>query len=84
MVRDKLPFYGKVAMRELLIIDRDPWTLELLRLSGKKLKSVGISSGKQGQQLVSKVLPLTLRLIESKRRSTIEVVRPTDSRTWRI
>jgi Uma2 family endonuclease len=84
MVRDKLPFYGKVAMRELLIVDRDPWRLELLRLSGKKLKPVGTSSGKKGSIIKSGVLPATFHLVGSKGRPVIEVVRNADSKTWRI
>jgi Uma2 family endonuclease len=84
MVRDKLPFYGKVAMRELLIIDRDPWALELLRLSGKKLKTVGASAGKKGGFLRSSVLPLSYRLMAGKRRPTIEVIRSTDGKTWNV
>ena len=84
MVRDKIPFYGKVAMRELLIIERDPWSVELLRLSGKKLKSVGVSSGKRGRFLQSTVLPLRFRLIGGKRRPTIEVVRSSDDKTWHV
>ena len=84
MVRDKLGFYGKVATRELLIVDRDPWSLELLRLSGKKLKSVGVSSGKRGRYLESRVLPLRFRLLGGKRRPTIEVVRSTDDKSWRV
>jgi Uma2 family endonuclease len=84
MVRDKLPFYGKVATRELLIVDRHPWSVELLRLSGKKLKSVGVSSGKRGRFLESRVLPLRFRLLAGKVRPTIEVVRSSDSKTWRV
>ncbi len=82
--RDKIPFYSKVGTRELLIIDRDPWSLELLRLSGRKLKSVGISSGKRGRLLESRVLPLSFRLVGGKRRPAIEVVRSTDGKTWHV
>jgi hypothetical protein len=84
MVRDKIPFYGKVAMRELLIVDRDPWSLELLRLSGKKLKSVGSSSGRRGRSLPAHELPLAFRLISGRPRPVIEVARSTDGKTWRI
>lgn len=82
--RDKIPFYSKVRTRELLVIDRDPWSLELLRLSAKTLKSVGISSGKKGQVLESRVLPLSFRLTGGKQRPTIEVVRSTDGKTWKV
>jgi Uma2 family endonuclease len=84
MVRDKLPFYGKVALRELLIIDRDPWALELLRLSGKKLKTVEVSTGKKGRLLRSQVLPLSIRLTAGKLRPTIEVIRTTDGQSWNL
>ena len=82
--RDKIPFYSKVGTRELLVIDRYPWNLELLRLSAKKLKSVGVSSGKKGQVLQSRILPLSFRLVSGSRRPTIEVVRSTDGKVWRV
>jgi Uma2 family endonuclease len=84
MVRDKLPFYGQVAMRELLIIDRDPWRLELLRLGGKKLKSVGNSSGKKGRSLKSEVLSVSFRLIGGKDRPEIVVERISDRNKWQV
>lgn len=84
MVRDKIPFYGAIAMRELLIVDRDPWSLEILRLSGKKLKSAGVTSGTRGRPLQSRVLPIAFRLIGGRPRPVIEVTRSTDGTTWRI
>jgi Uma2 family endonuclease len=84
MVRDKLAFYAKVSMRELLIIDRDPWRLELLRLSGRKLKSVGTSSGRRGRLLSSTLLPMDIRLAAGKGRPAIEVSRSTDGETWKV
>jgi Uma2 family endonuclease len=82
--RDKIPFYSKIGTRELLIIDRDPWSLELLRLSAKKLKSVGISTGKKAQPLRSRVLPLSFRLTSGSNRPVIEVVRSTDEKIWHV
>ena len=35
--REKLEFYAKVGTRELLLVDRKPWSLELYRLDGEKL-----------------------------------------------
>lgn len=84
MVRDKLSFYGKVAMRELLVIDRDPWSLDLLQLSGRKLKSVGVSTGSKARALKSRVLPLKFRLVGGKLRPSIEIVRTTDDKAWRV
>jgi Uma2 family endonuclease len=82
--RDKIPFYSKVATRELLIVDRNPWSLELFRLDRKKLKSVGISSGKRERIIESRVLPLTFQLKSGKHRPTIEVVRTNDGKTWNV
>ena len=82
--RDKIPFYAQVGTRELLVIDRDPWSLELLRLSGKKLKSAGTSAGKKGRTLESRVLPLSFRLIGGQRRPAIEVVQSADGKSWKV
>ena len=38
--RRKLKFYASVGTRELLLIDRDPWSLELLRLEGGTFRPV--------------------------------------------
>ncbi|MDQ3441160.1 MAG: Uma2 family endonuclease, partial [Planctomycetota bacterium] len=35
--RDKLVFYAGIGVRELLLIDRDPWGLELYRLANGRL-----------------------------------------------
>ena len=82
--RDKIPFYSNVGTRELLIVDRNPWSLELFRLTGKKLKSVGVSSGKKGRVLTSRILPLSFRLITGQPRPSIQVVRSTDGKTWKV
>ena len=42
--REKIPFYSALGVRELLIIDRYPWSLELYRHNGKELVLAGQSS----------------------------------------
>ncbi len=71
--RDKLSFYGRVNMRELLLIDRDPWALELYRLHDGELKLAGQSRLDQADVLPCTVLPLTSRLIPGDPRPRIEV-----------
>jgi Uma2 family endonuclease len=61
--REKLPFYGAVGTRELLLIDRDPWALELHRLHEGQLVRQGTSQEATGEWLVSTVLPLRFRLV---------------------
>jgi Uma2 family endonuclease len=41
--REKLDFYARVGVRELLIIDRQPWSLQLYRLKGGELLDAGSS-----------------------------------------
>jgi Uma2 family endonuclease len=81
--REKLAFYAKVGVRELLIVDRDPWRLELYRPRRRKLTMVGASTRKAGEPLASKVLPLTFRLLVRKPRPMIEVVHA-DGRRWEV
>jgi Uma2 family endonuclease len=73
--RDKLPFYGKVGVREVLLVDRDPWGLELFVAAKKpgSMRSVGKTAMK-GAPLVSSVLPLSFALVSGKPRPQIEVV----------
>jgi Uma2 family endonuclease len=63
---EKVPFYGKFGVRELLIIHRDKRTLRLLRLEGEELVLVKPSLLDGKEWLVSTVLPLAFRRIMSK------------------
>lgn len=61
--RDKLPFYAAIGTREVLIVDRDPWALELYRLERGRLVPVGVARLPEGPVLASAVVPLTLQLV---------------------
>jgi Uma2 family endonuclease len=84
LARSKLDFYAKVNTRELLIIDRDSWALELYRLIGGHLELVGVSTPENFEIVSSQVLPLTFRLVPGEERPTIEVCRLDGRETWRI
>jgi Uma2 family endonuclease len=73
--REKLGFYAKVGVRELLLVDRKPWQLELYRREGDRWELVGRSRLDDAVVLSSQVLPLTYRLISSPTRPKIEVGR---------
>ena len=61
--RKKLDFSARVGTRELLLVDRYPWALELYRLSeAGTLDLVDRSTSEQPAILTSMTLPLTLRL----------------------
>lgn len=79
---EKLPFYEKIGARELLIVDRDPWQLELYRLQEGKLTCVGKSSLADAAVLASAVLPISLQLFAGPKRPQI-AVRRTDGATGR-
>ena len=82
--RKKLGFYAKVGTKELLLIDRKPWSLELYRLTDGELKLVGKVSPDQTQALTSQVLPISFRLLPGEPRPAIEVTQTEDARTWLI
>jgi Uma2 family endonuclease len=80
--RDKLDFYAKVGTRELLVVDRFPWGLELYRLQDGVLTLVGESTLGQPNILIGEVLPLTFRLVEGDPRPKIEVVHADGVQRW--
>src|SRR3989304_5085418 len=80
--RDKIPFYAQVGTQELLIVERDRWALELLRLSESALRSVGSSTVESGRILASAALPLTFRLISGTDRPPILGTHTVDGQTW--
>jgi Uma2 family endonuclease len=81
--RDKFDFYSRVGVRELLILDRQEWRLELHRLTARKLELVQESTAENGLSLSSEVLGLSIRLTAGKHRPTIEVT-AADGRSWKI
>jgi Uma2 family endonuclease len=82
--RDKLPFYASVNVRELLIVERRPWSLELYRLAEGELARVGASTADDGATLTSDVIPLSFRLIPASPRPTIEVEHRETAQRWSV
>ncbi len=82
--RKKFDFYGKVGVRELLIVDRRPWKLELYRREGEGWTLVGTSTVEPPETLASAVLPLSFRLLPGDPRPRIEVTKADGARTWTI
>ena len=79
--REKLDFYGKIGVRELLLVDRYPWAIELYRGAGEVMNLVGRLEPAADGVLKSEVLPLSFRLVGGEPRPRIEV-RHDDGRTW--
>jgi Uma2 family endonuclease len=73
--REKFGFYAKVGVRELLLVDRRPWQLEIHRLEGDRFVRTGRSDLDDSTALPSQILPLTYRLVHGLTRPKIEVSR---------
>jgi Uma2 family endonuclease len=82
--RDKIDFYGQIGVRELLVVDRNPWELELYQLHDGKLELVGRSSVEQPNVLPSAVLPLSFRLVPGQPRPKIEARHTDGVQTWLV
>jgi Uma2 family endonuclease len=82
--REKFDFYASVGVREFLLVDRNPWQLELYALRGKKLSLASRGDVRDGTLLTSQVLPVSFRLIAPAQagRPQIEIVRTTDGHRW--
>lgn len=79
---DKLEFYAKVGTQELLVVEREPWEMILVRSAGSALKEVGRATLTNNTVLQSKVVPFNFRLTTKNQRPTIEVQHQVDGRTW--
>ncbi len=80
--RDKFDFYGELGVRELLLIDRYPWSLELYRHNGSELVLAGRSDLQQGEVIASEILPLSFQLVPAEPRPEIHIAEADGSRNW--
>lgn len=80
----KLPFYERIGVRELLVVDRDSKEAELFRLTAGRLTSVGTSSN-DSQVLASGVLPLSFARASGGERPQLIVRRTEEPATsWTV
>lgn len=82
--REKLEFYASIGTRELLIVDRYPWQLELYRLADGQLRPAAISSVPKAEIVESAVIPFTFGLADGKPRPAIEVTHTESDKKWRV
>lgn len=82
--REKFEFYAQVDTRELLIVDRDPWALELYRLTEGELVLVGKSTPDDSSVLKSEVVPLSFFMQRADERPAIEVLHNDGEQDWTI
>jgi Uma2 family endonuclease len=81
MSRDKLPFYASIGTREVLVLDRDPWQLELYQLRRGRLRLAG--TAKPGDKaLASHLVPLTFVLVRGRPRPKIRITHSETDQVW--
>ncbi|MBL8867178.1 MAG: Uma2 family endonuclease [Planctomycetia bacterium] len=80
----KLAFYESIGVREFVVIERDPWAVELFRLDAGKLASVGRSDETNGAILDSVVLPVRYGVIPGSVPVRVEVSNLKTNQTWNL
>jgi Uma2 family endonuclease len=80
--REKIPFYSSIGVVELLIVDREPWSLELYRNENGQLTKVGESTLATPQVLESRSVGLTFQLLPGEPRPQIQARHPASGRQW--
>jgi Uma2 family endonuclease len=82
--REKIPFYDRIGVVEVLIIDREPWSLDLYQRRDGRLQMIAQSTLEKGNVLTSSSLPLTFQLIPGEARPQITVTQIPSERRWMI
>jgi Uma2 family endonuclease len=82
--RDKLDFYAGIGVRELMLVDRDPWALELYQLNSRGLALVGRSDLGRTDALPSTVVPVSFRLVPGADRPAVDVMHRDGVQHWLV
>jgi Uma2 family endonuclease len=80
--RDKLPFYASIGTKEVLIVDRYPWQLELYQLRRGKMRLAGAVRPGDGTSFTSAAVPLTFSLIRNRRRPKMRITHSETGQEW--
>jgi Uma2 family endonuclease len=70
---EKLEFYASVGTRELLVVHREPWRLEIYRLDAGMMQSTGTHVAGDVAPLRSETVDCTFALIAATPRPTLRV-----------
>jgi Uma2 family endonuclease len=82
--RQKLPFYESIGVREVVLVDRNPWGLELHRLRDRQLVLVARITAGLPESIATITVPLSIRLLDGAVRPRIEVTQPGTPQRWLI
>jgi hypothetical protein len=81
---EKVDFYGRLGVRELLIIERDPWKLQLFRHDDAQLVCISAVDVSQKCEIVSHCLPFSFLLENASPRPSIVVQHTSSGKAWRV
>lgn len=79
---DKFDFYAKVTTREVLLVFRNPWSLELHQLRDGRMVLAGRSELPAPAVVASTALPLSFQLRQGAVRPVIEVTHTGTGQVW--
>lgn len=79
--RDKLGFYAKVGTREVLILDRQPWVMELYSLIEGRLE-LSATTKPGGAPIASTVTPFTFQFVDGTFGHTVKIVHRETGQDW--
>ncbi len=82
--RRKLDFYASIGVREVLLVNRAPWRLDLYRLKDGELELAAISHPDGEIAVESEVLGLSFRLIPAEPGPRIEATDLQNKNQWLI
>jgi hypothetical protein len=82
--REKIPFYSRLGVVELLVIDREPWSLELYRQQHGQLTKIGQSTPTSPDVLASETVGLTFQLLPGAERPQVRVMHAASGREWQF
>jgi len=80
--REKISFYEEVNTRELLIVDRDPWALELFRRQGNRLVLAGQTTLDEPAELQTESISLSFELLAATPRPNIRIKHDGPGQEW--
>ena len=80
----KFAFYESIGTREVMVLHRDPWRLELFTLQGGRLVLAGASELPASIVVPSAALGLTFQLVPGPTRPLIAVTHPATGRAWQV
>ena len=80
--RDKLQVYAGVSTSEALILDRDPWQMELYQLRRGRMQMKGGIRPGDGLSLTSTIVPFRFELVRSRPRPKVKIVHTETGQEW--